>query len=346
MRIDANRLSILALLAVLGCERPPEPPRPAPALAPTPEPEPVLGRVLTAPEPPPPPPPRYEKRVRLKVKATTWREGAKPYDIGAACRKKLAAAGIEAVSDGPHDAGFEVSYEERQGELYRDLVDPDRRIHATDVSASFILSDDKDLFLQVIVVTSKEAVVTGKGLHEAAVDQFLAKPDYRYLEHYVAATLGIAGAQRKVVEAALFEDSRRTALEVLQKTGHVASHPEEKAALALARGDLAAAAAFGKDAVPSLLLLFEGRPQDLYPHEILEALVKIADPRAERPILDRLRLYEGYEPMGGVDPVPLIDALGALGGAESGRQLAWIRDHADPEIRTAARQALKRIGQR
>lgn len=343
---------LVAICFISACERPsaPPPPQVAPRAMAVAEPIPVPA---PKPEPPPPPAPvpsppelpRFQKRVLLKVKTETWREKERPFDIGAAVREKLAFVGVQALEKGAHDAVLEIDYEEKEGKEYKDVLDPDRKESATEMICSITLSDDKDLYVNVFLLANPELFVTGKSLYDVSLEKLRSQEGYRYLEHFVAASLGLRAACPKVVEALLWEESRENASRILKQLAYSPVRPEEAAILALAAGDIAKAIAFGPDAVGPLLLLWEKDPRDA-PSDVLEALERIGDPRAEGPVLDRLRLGPGFEPDPTMDPIPLIRALASFGGTPAVQALAHVERHSDEEIAKAARESLKRIRSR
>lgn len=307
---------------VPGCDRGPAPPPSPPPPGPTPAA--VAAHVepsTSAPEAPKPPPaPRH--RVTYQVQSETWREGEKPFDIGAAVQESLKSASVDVVE--ADRAGSEgmvlVTYKETKGESYSSfgLGGPSLG-NGTNIAFDLtVLSPKGDVLLRLDrSCGTPSSVPGGRGLYEAALESLKEEAAYKQAGTWVLASLGEGTALRRLLPALADKDERAAVLGLAERLKFAPEDPADRAWLALGREDFAGLVQMGAPAVEPLLA-FLGKywwPEDCA--KAAAALAEIGDRRAAKLVVERAIAVASQN--GGPDDLPrilsLMESAGRLGDA-------------------------------
>lgn len=332
-----RHLLLSLFLGVLGsCDRR-APPTPPPAPPPVPAPAPV------------PQPFAFEKKVVLQVRAETWREGEKPFDIGDALRKKLAAARVDVVAEDAADKNGTVlvEYEETKGQGYSNFGFGNPTHWGTRIRFKMTLLSGNlsDVLTTLEAFHSTPSSVSNIfALYDEALKSFQEGEIFTNSGGFVAAALGVKSSLPKLLPAVVRLDSRMEALKILERAGFQPANAREEAMLALGKEDYARCVAIGTPAVDPLLDFLSHYYWPEHVEKVARALGEIGDRRAAQPLLDRLR-GAGDE---GTLAITLIEALGKVGDAFALPDLDALakKEDGNKEIAAAAQRGAEEIRKR
>ncbi len=323
-------LSALVLAALLiGCDR--RAPLPIPPGATT------KGGGGDEPEPLP----AIEKRIAIRVQASTWGEGGTPFDAGEDLATRLRRLGVEATPDegaGP-DGTLLVELAEEKGNEY----DFGGNGTIFRVRPTLLAPGTREIVFTTEIVASTPYSVSGS-LYEAAVEELRKDPRFAVLPALVATAIGIRSAVGPVLDSVARPDAAEVALQALTRIGFQPKTPREEASLALARNDYEACVRIGAPAVDPLVARLENWFWPDVSEPVVRALVRIGDRRAARPILERLR--QSTNPFGEDDlrlTIALIEATAALGDEFALSTLVELAASDRPEIAAPAAAAAEKI---
>jgi hypothetical protein len=320
----------LILLVSLACERRTGAPR---AAAPTAE----------RPKAPPAPKP-IEKRLAMRVHATTWTK-EKPFDIGGDLKERLKAMGVDIVGEGVKDADgiLQVEYAESEGNSYM-FGGKGTNIH---FRMSVLESPGAKVLLAMDGLASTPYSVSGS-LYEATIQELKKDAVYAGAPALIAAALKVRGSASKAVRVAIWPRVRGFAVPMLKKAGYQPSTPEEEACWAIAQGRFADCSRIGKPSVAPLLQLLDNIYWADPSTQVAKTLAVIGDPRAAGPLLKRLREAASTAnfPEDQRMVLAFIAALGEVGDSFALPELDRLAEGEQKLFRAPAAQAAAKIRER
>lgn len=339
-------LLAFAILVASGCGKSETP---APAPLPDQGPSPILEADTST--PPQPPPKTFEKKVVLKVQATTWREGETPFDIQSAFTEKLEAVGIQAVPETApaKDAIVLLDYKETKGRGYSTFGMGEPNDYGTDIELNITVlsAGTAEVLLKLPISTSPPSYIDdGMNVYGASVKAFREDDLSKAAGSFVGAALGMKSAMSGVIACAVWLESRDTALALLKTTGYEPSDAREKAMLAIAREDYDACVALGKPAVVPLLQFLNRYYYPQYVAKVAWALGEIGDPQARTGLTERLTYLKNGDFSDELDVqagIAVINALAKVGDMFALSDLDEVAKSDKPDVAAAATRAAKMI---
>ena len=303
-------------------------------------------------------PKEYSKRIALKVASRTWRD-KKAFDIDAAVRKKLDEAGLQALAaEAPGaDATMIVDYSETKGPGYG-VTDMDVQEYGTKITCTVRLvgpgmsdEDARVLFIQTATPEKGEMF----GLYGAALKEFKADPTWVYLEHLVAADLGVKESFLRLMEL-LRQHPHAPAALILKKQGWEPVEARDQAYLAAARRDYVRCAELGTAAGDALLLNLMALKKQTWDRSkfqpalgpederLLKALAAVGERRAGPPVLELCAKFGALHPK--IDYpglILLLETYGDVGDDRGLDALKAIERGGNPTVEAAAKAAAGKI---
>jgi hypothetical protein len=256
------------------------------------------------------------------VQSETWREGQKPFDIGAAVQESLKSAAVSVIGD--NDAGSEgmvlVTYKETKGASYSSFGFGGPSLgNGTNIALELtVLSPKGDVLLRLERNCATPSSVSGnQGLYEAALESLKELAAYKNAGTWVLAGLGEVAALRRLLPALADKDERETVIGLVERLKFEPEDPSDRAWLALGREDYEGLARMGAPAVEPLMAFLSKYwwPEDCA--KAAAALAEIGDRRAAKLVVDRA-ISVGSQ-SGGSDDLPhvlsLMESAGRLGDA-------------------------------
>jgi len=207
--------------------------------------------------------PASRRKVVLKVEADSWVQKG-PYNIAAAVGKRLGEAGVKVVQpESPDPDGIVlVEYAEEQGREYASMFGFGGSIGSgTSVGCTVTVLEAATAEVVCrfeIRGNTPSQVSSSGGLHEEAIKAFEQQQGFRLLGFLVAAALKDEAAMPAL--APLLEDgaTRDTVLAIVKNAGYEPKSPVERAAYAVAGGDLDECESIGPPAAGALVKHLEG----------------------------------------------------------------------------------------
>lgn len=295
-----------------------------------------------------------EKRVSLAIRAKTWREGQRCYDIEPALRAKLADHLIEVVPEGSpaRDGAVQVEYTEAKGQGYSHGPLGDPIDWGTNVAFTMTLTEAKTerTLLSLTCNTSPSFKIEGKTIYQDSVDRFLDHPTFANSGLLVAAALNVKGVRPRILRALVRLETRQAVVEALKESELRPADAREEAILALGRENYDRCVAIGTPAVEPLLDFvteYEWPPDKVVP--VILALGRIGDPKPASLFLKRARLrsMRMLRDPGELDVIrAYLEALGRIGDRSALEELAGVAKSDDKRIADAASAAAAEIRKR
>lgn len=295
---------------------------------------------------------QFEKRVAIEVRANTWRE-AKPFDVVKDLTAKLRSARIQVVPTGARDkdADMLLEYSESKGSDYITFNSfGDKSGTSIKLIVTVLSAASGDTLLTLTAEGFTPFSVRGNTLYDAALEDFRSTYEYRYAEHFVGGALGMKSSLSKLVPAAVWSSTREQVVSILKDKGYGPADAREEAFLAIARGDYDACIAVGKPAVEPLIENLKAYVEHNEVEKAARSLGKIGDPRAAKPLLEKLRNFKNVEdfrtPEDQAAVIAMLEAIGQLGDNFAVPDLNEFAKHKTSEIAAAAKASAAKIRQR
>lgn len=304
----------------------------------------------------PSPAPRFERKVTLKVRSDTWKDGPH-FDVAQDLRSRLNQARIAVVDENAaaKNADVLVEYAEKKGGGYSSYGVGPTNNWGTYISFKLTVVDSTSgkVLLDVSTEDSTPGWVSDGNLAQAAQNEFTSDDVYGAAADFVGASVGMNSSAVRLLPLLLWPGTRKAARSALNRAGFEPADDREKAFVAIGQGDYRKCVALRNAAVEPLLMYV--RKSHVASHaensQIVEeygrairALREISDPSSAKPLLDQLRDVKDTEYSS--VKVDLVSTLGAIGDEFVLSDLDELAKDTNAAVARAARQAGEAVRRR
>jgi hypothetical protein len=300
--------------------------------------------------------PAFERKVALKVRSDTWKDGPH-FDVAEDMRSKLKEARIEVVDENAveKDANVLVEYAESKGEGYSTFGIGAANSWGTSISFKLTVIDSTSgkVLADVSMSDSTPYSVSDGNLALAAQNEFTGDDIYIAAADFVGASMGMRSSSVKLLPLLLWPSTRKVARSALSRAGFEPADEREKAFVAIGQGDYRECVALGKAAVEPLLMYVRKYHVAAYAEDsevaqeygrAIRVLAQISDPSSAKPLLEQLREVKDTDYAS--VKIDLIKTLGAIGDDFVLSDLAALEKDQNADVARAAQQASDAVRRR
>jgi hypothetical protein len=267
--------------------------------------------------------PSFERKVALKVRPDTWKDGPH-FDVAEDLRSKLKQARIAVVDENAaeKDAQVLVEYAEKKGQGYSVFGVGTADSWGTSISFKLTVVDSSSgkVLFDVSTEDSTPGWVSDGNLALAAQNEFTGDDIYVGAADFVGASVGMKSSAVMLLPLLLGPSTRKAARSALSRAAFEPADDREKAFVAIGQGDYRKCAALGHAAVEPLLMYVRKCRVGSYAADsaiveeygrAIRALRQISDPSSAKTLLEQLRKVKDTEYSN--VKIDLIQTLGAIG---------------------------------